>query len=188
MQNSADLHDESISSTMESVQEHSDPAHQNVLKKQSNEDDTKAQSGSELDKEALSNNKQSISMEREDDSLKQSKLEGEVPPNNKLSGSLEREDCSLKQSELEDIEAPSDDKLSGSMEREVASLKQNQLEGGALSNNKLSGGSLRPGLRRAKPNFFKSDTDTDEDDGKNGVKIMHWPKLIIMMLLYLNLL
>ena len=35
------------------------------------------------------------------------------------------------------------------------------------NSNGSRGGSLRPGLRSAKPSFLKS--DTDEDDGKNGV-------------------
>ena len=132
MQDSADLYDESVSSTMESAQEswlNSNPTHQNVLKQQSNEDDTEAQSESQLEKEAL---KQCGSMERGDASFKQCKLEGEAPSNDKLSGSLERKDDSLIQSELED-EAFS--KLSGSMEREDDSLK---LEDGTRPDNKQS--------------------------------------------------
>ena len=109
MQDSAELHhDESVSSTMESTQEcwlNSDPAHRNVLKQQSNEDDTEAQSESELEKEAL---KPSGSMERGDASFRQSKLEDEALSDNKLSGSLVREDALLIQSKLEG-ESPSND-------------------------------------------------------------------------------
>ena len=56
------------------------------------------------------------------------------------------------------------------------------------NSNGSRGGSLRPGLRSAKPNFFKS--DTDEDDGKNDVKIMHWPNYNndAILLLYLKIL
>ena len=141
MQDSTDLHIESGSSTMESVQErwlNSDRAHQNVLKQQSIVNDTGAQSESELEKEALSDNKPSGSMEREDASLKQSKLEHEVPSDNKPSGSVEREDASLKQSELGGG-ALSDNKPSGSVEREDTLLKQSKQEDVARSDNKLFG-------------------------------------------------
>ena len=125
MQDSAELH--RVSSTIESAQErwlNSDPAHQYVLKQQSNEDDTEVKCENELEKETF---KQSGSMERGDALFKQSKLEDEALSDDNLSGSLEREDDSLIQSELED-EALSDDKPSGSIERDNDSLKHSSLE------------------------------------------------------------
>ena len=134
MQDSAELHrDESISSTMESTQEY--PAHRNVLKQQSKEDDTEAQSESELEKEAL---KLSDSMKRGDASFRQSDLKDEAMSDDKL---LESDDALLKQSELED-EILSNNKPSGSIDRDNDSLKHSGLEADQPTAKKRSRSSL----------------------------------------------
>ena len=97
-----------------------------------NEGITEAQSESELGSEALSDNKQSGSMEREDNLVNQSELEGGTQ-SDKPTGSMESDDASLKQCKLEDV-APSD-KPSGSMERKDDLLK---LRGGTQSDTKQS--------------------------------------------------
>ena len=107
MQHTADLYDQSISSSLESAQEcwlNSNTAHQNALKQQTNEDDTEAQSESELKGEALADNKLSGSMDSKHALLKQSDLEHEAPSDNKQFSSLVSVDASLKRSELEDGE------------------------------------------------------------------------------------
>ena len=125
LQDSIDSHDKSTSSPMESAQEcwlSSDPAHQNALKQQSNEDDNEAQSDT----------KSSGSLENDDASLKQSELgESDTKP-------FESDDSSLKQGELAiGGEAQSDTKPStGSLESDDSSLKENEPGGEAT---KLSG-------------------------------------------------
>ena len=141
MQHTADLYDQSISSSLESAQEcwlNSNTAHQNALKQQTNEDDAEAQSESELKGEALADNKLSESMENalkqqtnEDDTEAQSEseLKGEALADNKLSGSMDSKHALLKQSDLEH-EAPSDNKQFSSLVSVDASLKRSELEDG----------------------------------------------------------
>ena len=180
MQDSPELHrDESVSS-MESAQEHwlnSNPARHNVLKQQCNEDDTESQSESELEKEALSDNKLSDSMEKEVATLKQSELEGGTP-SDKPTDSMERllsDDASLKRSELKDL-APSDNEQSGSMERDDDSLKlrdRTQLDNKQTSslesdNDLLKQGNLEAGQSTAKK---RSRSSLDSVPSKHTKKI-----------------
>ena len=125
MQDSTDLRDESISSTIESTQEcwlNSDPAHQNILKQQSSENDIKAQSESKLEGGTLSrsDNKPPGSMGTGDASLKQSELRDEAPSENKPLGSMESENDSLKLVGGDAKQSESDDAL----------LKQSSVEAG----------------------------------------------------------
>ena len=136
MQDSADLHDEFVSSTMESAQEHwlnFDPALQNVLKQQNNDDDTKVQSEIKLEKEALSD-EPSGSTESDNALLKQSELKDEAPSDTKPCGSVESKDALLKRIKLGG-EVPCNNKL-----KDHNLLKQSKLGGvcGTQSDNKLS--------------------------------------------------
>ena len=142
-----DSQDKFTSSPMESAQEcwlGSDPAHQNALKQQSNEDDTEAQSDTKSSTGSLQIDDASLKQselgesdtkppesEDIDSSLKQSDLaigdDHEAQSDTKLSDSLENDDSLLKQNELGG-EAQSD--LSGSLESDDASLKQSKVEAG----------------------------------------------------------
>ena len=62
---------------------------------------TEARAESEIGSEALTDNKPSGLMEREDDLLIRSELGGGTQSDSKLSGSMERDNASLKQSSLE---------------------------------------------------------------------------------------
>ena len=170
MQDSADLYDESVSSTMKSAQGrwlNSNPAHQNVLKQQSNEDSTEAQSESDLENHALSNYKPFGSIESEIALLKQSKLEDGALSDNKLSGSMETEDDSLKQSKLGGGLQP-DNKLSGSLESDDASLKQSELDSKLPSSLERKDDSLKLGGGTQPDNKQSSSLESDNVSLKKG--------------------
>ena len=95
---------------------------QSELKLEAGEPPAKKMKQSELDGEALSDNKPSSSIESEDASLNQSELGGRALSDNILPGSTERDDDSLKQSMLGG-RTQSDNKPSSSMERNDDSLK-----------------------------------------------------------------